>query len=93
MNKTLIGVISDTHLSAVDDIFLKLCETYFSHCDYVIHAGDLVSDDILLVIKKPVIAVRGNMDFRSTLPLKRVLEVDGRKIGVIHGYGAPQGRV
>ena len=41
-----------------------------------------------------VLAVSGNMDghlVTQTLPTKRVIELEGFRIGLIHGWGAPQG--
>lgn len=91
MNKVLVGVISDTHLTEIDDRIVNLYDRYLSHCDLVIHAGDIVNDEVLSIIKKPTYAVKGNMDVFSTLPIKRTIEILNKKIGIIHGYGAPSG--
>ena len=41
---------------------------------------------------KGFFGVSGNMDIgsvKNTLPRKRVLDLGGKKVGVIHGWGAP----
>lgn len=91
MSKIIVGVLSDTHLKVVDEKIIQLYEKHLNHCDYIIHAGDLVTDEIVSVFKQPVFAVRGNMDFNSQLPLKRTVEILNKKIGIIHGYGFPAG--
>jgi hypothetical protein len=30
-------------------------------------------------------------DLRQSLPIKRVIEIEGHRIGLIHGWGAPTG--
>ena len=61
----------------------------------VIHAGDLVSLDLLKQLKslcKDVKAVWGNMDpqeVRDELPQKEVFKAGNFTIGLYHGYGAP----
>lgn len=90
-NLVTIGVVSDTHLKSKDVRFNNLVEEFFSHCDLIIHAGDLVSDEIFSDITIPFIAVRGNMDFESKFPLKRELNFNGVSVGVIHGYSSPFG--
>ncbi len=94
-----IGVISDTHMPAgskgklPEEILEK-----FSDVDLILHAGDVIDVRILKQLEKlaPVIAVKGNMDLSgptSNLPEKVVKEVEGVKIGLIHGWGPPSGIV
>jgi len=43
---------------------------------------------------RPVKAVRGNMDsgeIKKALPEKEIFEVNGRKVGLVHGTGSPWG--
>lgn len=87
----LIGVVSDTHLHGKDNRFYNLVEKYFYNCHMILHAGDIVSAEIFDGVDKNIIAVKGNMDFGVNLPYKRVIEVENVKIGLIHGYGAPEG--
>jgi putative phosphoesterase len=89
-----IGVISDTHLSPGN---CKLPEKLISGlkgCDLIIHAGDLVDISVLDMLKKisKVEAVYGNMDERnvtSQLEDKKILNIQEKKICVMHGYGHP----
>jgi len=64
----------------------------FSNVDLIIHAGDLVEISVLheLSAIAPVQAVAGNTDgwdVRAVLPRRRTLELDGYRVGVIHGDG------
>lgn len=91
-----IGVISDTHLSAYTDEFAKIIDTYLSHVDMIIHAGDIVDIKVVesLAKVKKVEAVCGNMDnpeIRYALPSQLILELGDFKVGVIHGSGRPYG--
>ncbi len=91
-----IGVISDTHLREPGPDFKKLIETRFKDVEKIIHAGDFVDWSIAeyLSSQKELIAVSGNMDFRDiqkAFPLKRIIEVKGFRIGLIHGGGPPFG--
>ena len=90
-----IGVVSDTHATSLaqlpDWILLALAEA-----DLIIHAGDFVTKDVLDGLKRlgEVKAVRGNMDseeLKRILPEKELLVIEGRGIGIIHGWGSPYG--
>ncbi|MDD5311741.1 MAG: metallophosphoesterase family protein [Dehalococcoidia bacterium] len=86
-----LGVISDTHLRSFLEMPQELVRA-MSQVDLIIHAGDIVTLDIIRGLEKlaPVHAVCGNMDspeVRVKLPEKQVVEVEGRKIGIVHGYG------
>jgi hypothetical protein len=90
-----IGVISDTHVPiSSKDIPRKVLEE-FKKADMVIHAGDLVELSVLEKLKEVcgnVKAVCGNMDsheVKRILPEKDLFEIGNFKIGLIHGYGAP----
>ena len=92
-----IGVLSDTHIpKAASDIPKKVYDE-FKTVDMILHAGDITEMSVLDTLKKiaPTHAVRGNMDMldvKDSLPEKEVINVDGFKIGLIHGYG-PAARV
>jgi putative phosphoesterase len=80
-----------------DDLH-TLLQRHFQDVDLIVHAGDFVDVSVLEMLQefKPVEAVYGNMDsgdICTKLPEKRVLDVEGRKIGITHGSGAPQGIV
>lgn len=92
--KIKIGVISDTHLTGYDDKLKKIVDEHFNDADFVVHAGDLVDLRVLEIFTdKEVKAVCGNMDnfsVQEKLPAQLVFEVNGFKLGVIHGWGAPE---
>ena len=77
----------------LDDLLLHL-HSIFADVEMIIHAGDITSQVVLDELEKfgTVEAVRGNMD-RTNLPLlpeKKVLDIKGNRIGVMHGWGAPK---
>jgi putative phosphoesterase len=91
-----IGVISDTHLRELSPEFKKMIEFHFKDVEKIFHAGDFVDWSIAdyLSSQKELIAVCGNMDSRDiwkAFPEKRVVELKGFKIGLIHGGGSPFG--
>lgn len=88
-----LGVLSDTHLyrQPVPARVLRALEGV----ELILHAGDILEMAVLEELGRiaPVEAVVGNMDIgdvREVLPQKRVIEVAGRRIGLIHGSGASQ---
>jgi len=87
-----IGVISDTHLRQPNEYLRRISEKFFSEAEMVLHAGDLVDTAVLGAFEgKDVRAVRGNMDRDDVLPEKLIIEVEGARIGLIHGWGMPFG--
>lgn len=91
-----IAVLSDTHLSDsndAQDFLLNLVEDVLAPVDMILHAGDLVAPGLLSVFADyPLHAVRGNMDPAEVgVPAKKVINVGGYTIGLIHGWGAPDG--
>jgi len=91
-----LGVLSDTHLRAGDDagVLARLVEEgCLADVDVILHAGDHVELGVveMAVAPKKLISVRGNMDYGEALdlPVKRILEFEGVRIGLIHGWGAP----
>jgi putative phosphoesterase len=90
-----VVVISDTHIPIAADRLPEALIKELNGADLILHAGDLVELTVLEGLKKfaPCEAVIGNMDcpqVRKALSEKKVLEVGGFKIGIIHGQGAPQ---
>lgn len=90
-----IGVISDTHIpETTKEIPRKILEAFLT-VDMVIHAGDLVTLSALKQLEascKNIKAVWGNMDpadVRAKLTQKLILDIEGFKIGVMHGSGHP----
>ena len=93
-----IGVLSDTHLADSGEslAFLRdLAGRQFAGVDMILHAGDIVAPGMLAAFSPcPVYGVRGNMDPPAAdLPHKRVLAVAGIRIGLIHGWGPPDGLI
>jgi len=91
-----IGVISDTHLKEPHSEFRKIIEGYFKDVEKIIHAGDFIDFRIAEYLSglKDLIAVCGNMDppeIREAFPYKKVFELGGFRIGLIHGGGPPFG--
>ena len=97
MKKIKIGVLSDTHIPVAARGIPEIIEHYFKDVEMIIHAGDLVELNVIEHLKnytKQVIAVAGNMDppiIQKTLPSKCVLDINNFKIGIMHGWGSPEG--
>jgi putative phosphoesterase len=88
----LVGLISDTHLSGA--ALPRAVHQAFQGVDMILHAGDLVTPGVLDALAEiaPVTAVHGNMDVPAAcvaLPDRTVIEVAGKRIGLIHGHGVP----
>ncbi len=92
-----ILVISDTHIPNVAFELPKKVINEAKNSDIILHAGDIISMDVLNELKYygDVYAVHGNMDRFDkdtySLPDKLIIEVEGIKIGLTHGSGAPWG--
>jgi putative phosphoesterase len=91
-----IGVISDTHLREPHPEFRKMIEFHFKDVEKIFHAGDFVEWSIVeyLSNRRELIGVCGNMDsynIQKAFPEKRVIELQGFRIGLIHGGGSPFG--
>lgn len=90
-----IGVLSDTHLKRITDEFETLYKKYLADKDIVLHAGDVVSLEIVEYLgRKRFHGVRGNMDpleVQGVLPSKKIVEVGPYRIGLIHGWGPAGG--
>jgi putative phosphoesterase len=90
-----IGVISDTHAQTIEDIPLAIMEA-LQDVDLIIHAGDITERAVLDGFREigEVKAVYGNMDsgeLKRMLPDKRIIDVEGRQVGLVHGSGGPWG--
>lgn len=94
-NSVKIGVLSDTHLHQVTEEFVEIYNHYLSDVDLVLHAGDVVSPDVIDFLNaKDFHGVCGNMDpeaVRQLLPEKKIINSSGYKIGLIHGWGQSDG--
>lgn len=93
---THVLVTSDTHLSIgarLPDALLQLAD----RADHVVHAGDLVTLDVLHVLEAlaPVTAVHGNVcdaAVAAALPERAEVTVDEVRFGVVHDPGPAAGR-
>lgn len=90
-----IGVLSDTHIHLAEEIPARVVSE-FSKVDLIVHAGDFVGSGVLEGLKRlgEVKAVHGNVDsmkLQSLLPDKNIFVVGGKKIGLTHGWGGPEG--
>ncbi len=94
-----LGVVADTH---IPDRLRALPPRLFDvlrGVDLILHAGDICHPHVLaeLGALAPVVAVRGNRDvlYRAhwTLPLERIVEIGGARLGLTHGHGGLWGYV
>lgn len=88
--------VSDTHIPKVGNVLPAALLEALRGADLVLHAGDLVDLSVLDGLRElaPVVAVAGNMDYpevKAVLPEQRVVEVEGKLIGLTHGWGPPLG--
>lgn len=73
------------------------CLRRLETAELILHAGDFVRTAVLEELRElaPVQAVAGNMDeaaLLETLPERRVVEVEGARIGMVHVPGPGVGR-
>ena len=88
-----IVVFGDTHLvyGRRSDLYEQLVSD-LADCDLAIHTGDLVTVSTLEMLEDlaEIVAVYGNVCFseiRLRLRRREIVEVDGVRIGVLHGDG------
>lgn len=89
-----IIVLSDTHIPAYADRLDDKIYDQLRSCDMIIHAGDIASMSFMRELESfaETKAVAGNMDdadLQQYLPKKMLFEAANKKIGVVHGKGAP----
>lgn len=95
----LIAVISDTHLPRGLRALPDRCVELLRGADLIIHAGDVVTSEVLADIEAlgpPVAAVHGNIDapdVRHKLPAERVVDAEGARIAMLHDAGPSGGRL
>lgn len=90
-----IAIISDTHVSSIEELPPSLLPR-LHESDMVVHLGDYTGRKLVYDLKNlgNFYGVYGNMDsasIRETLPPTRIIEVNGKRLGLIHGQGAPWG--
>ncbi len=94
----IVYLISDTHVPERREEIPKEFLSLLKPEDIVLHAGDWTSAATLKLLqqKAKVFGVWGNMDdgaIRKELPEKTIVEIQNFKIGITHGFGAPEGMV
>lgn len=90
-----IAVLSDTHASRLEDLPSRLLDA-LAGADMVLHLGDYTGMDVVDGLRQlyRCEGVHGNMDsadVKLALPEQRVIVVEGKRIGMVHGWGAPLG--
>lgn len=84
-----IGVIADTHIHRLSELPSSLINE-LTRMDMVLHLGDFHSEDLVNDLKEITNfrGVAGNHDMHIPgLPEKDLVEVNGKRIGIIHGHG------
>lgn len=94
MGKITLGLVADTH---VPDRLRQLHPNLLPSLERtgvqaILHAGDIAMPRVLKQLEQiaPVAAVRGNRDWWPgllRLPLQRILDFGGMRIGLTHGHG------
>ncbi|MBC7347743.1 MAG: metallophosphoesterase family protein [Clostridia bacterium] len=92
----MILVLSDTHFRRPGERLPRDIEEAAATADLIVHCGDFEALSAYEYLGKlgQLVAVRGNMDepaLKEFLPETVTFEAAGRKIGVVHGRGAPRG--
>ena len=90
-----IAVLADTHVNTLEHLPKKIIDA-ISTVDLIIHAGDFTDVQVLKELKRlrGVKAVQGNMDsieLKTVLPVKEIVEIGNKRIGITHGSGSPWG--
>jgi putative phosphoesterase len=87
---TLVGVIADTHVPQRLKRLPEGIAQTFDGVKLILHCGDINSTRVLDELGRlaPVVAVSGNADPPWLgLPQRRLIHVDGCRIGLAHGHG------
>ena len=96
---TTAAIIADTHMPRGPRRLPEACVRRIQAADLLIHAGDfssLAAYEEFADIGPELVAVHGNVDepaLRERLPERRVVELGGLEIGLIHDAGPARGRL
>ena len=88
-------VVADTHLGAMGGpSHVALLGERLARADAILHAGDITDVAILgaLAAFAPTYAVLGNNDHGVALPERRVVDLDGCRVAMVHDSGQAGGR-
>lgn len=85
-----VVVISDTHMPGRAKRLPVLLVAELETADLIVHAGDFATVETLEMLRgfAPVEGVYGNVDepeLRRLLPRRKLFEVLGRPVGLVHG--------
>jgi len=88
----IIGVISDTHMPSRGKTLPKALVQGLQGVDLILHAGDWTDLSVVAKMEQiaPVDGVAGNndgYDIVKKFGRSKILSLNGRKIGLIHGEG------
>lgn len=92
-----VGVLSDTHLHKPGPALERIVADHLADTDLVIHLGDMTTRSVyhwLMGSVRQLRAVAGNMDelaLAEELPRSLSLELEGVRVGAMHGWGPKQG--
>jgi len=92
-----IAIIADTHLPRGARRLPDECVRSLQEAELILHGGDFVTVETLRQLERlgAVAGVVGNMDeprLHKLLPERRVVEVGGARIGMVHISGRLDGR-
>lgn len=92
-----LAIIADTHLPRASRRLPEECTRRLASADLILHAGDFCTLEVLRELERfaPVAGVVGNNDERALeelLPKRRVVEMNGLRIGMLHDAGRGRGR-
>ncbi len=84
-----VGLIADTHVPQRLERLPPQVAEVFRGVALILHAGDLNRWPVLEELARlaPVVAVRGNADLGLRLPWREIVEINGIRIGLVHGHG------
>ena len=85
-------VISDTHMPRMAKSLPSRLKEELSTADLILHAGDWQTKEVYEELKAyaPVDGVCGNVDGQDLIEqfgLKKIISLEGYRIGLIHGHG------
>ena len=94
-----LAIVADTHLPRGRRRLPDRCVAELSAADLILHAGDLVTAEVLDALQAcgpPVHAVAGNVDdaeLRGRLPETLELDAAGVRVAMVHDAGPAKGRL
>ena len=93
-----LAIVADTHMPRGARRLAQDCLAELEASDLIIHLGDFTELAVLRDLETlgPVEAVHGNVDsaeVRRLLPAHKEIEVEGRRLALIHDAGPARGRL